>query len=169
VSGSGTSWAVCKSAPCPRQITTPTPHHSVFLQAGCPSCRPTNSVKALTGRYKSDYKPITIQWCHICHISYLVEIRRAMWPYIRKWMDERIWHFGFIYKMTSKSEVWNYFALTGQLHKPILYINITQSFECVCYLLRNTLTYSCAVWHADVWRCSVTYVLGLMSIWVIVW
>jgi len=22
-------------------------HHSVFLQAGCPSCRPTNSVKAL--------------------------------------------------------------------------------------------------------------------------
>jgi len=30
-----------------RQITTPAPHHSVFIQAGCPSCRPTNSVKAL--------------------------------------------------------------------------------------------------------------------------
>jgi len=27
--------------------TMPAPHHSVFLQAGCPSCRPTNSVKAL--------------------------------------------------------------------------------------------------------------------------
>jgi len=25
----------------------PAPHHSVFLQAGCPSCHPTNSVKAL--------------------------------------------------------------------------------------------------------------------------
>jgi len=25
----------------------PVPHHSSFLQAGCPSCRPTNSVKAL--------------------------------------------------------------------------------------------------------------------------
>jgi len=25
----------------------PAPQHSVFLQAGCPSCRPTNSVKAL--------------------------------------------------------------------------------------------------------------------------
>jgi len=25
----------------------PTPHHSSFLQAGCPSCRPINSVKAL--------------------------------------------------------------------------------------------------------------------------
>ena len=25
----------------------PAPHHSVFLQAGCPSCHPTNSIKAL--------------------------------------------------------------------------------------------------------------------------
>jgi len=24
------SWAICKSAPHPRQITVPTPHHSVF-------------------------------------------------------------------------------------------------------------------------------------------
>jgi len=30
VSGSGISWAICKSAPCFRQITTPAPHHSVF-------------------------------------------------------------------------------------------------------------------------------------------
>ena len=29
-SGSGISWAVCKSAPRSRQITTPAPHHSVF-------------------------------------------------------------------------------------------------------------------------------------------
>jgi len=27
---SGISWAVCKSAPRSRQITTPAPHHSVF-------------------------------------------------------------------------------------------------------------------------------------------
>jgi len=47
VSGSGISWAVYKSTPRSRQITTPAPHHSVFLQAGCPSCHPTNSVKAL--------------------------------------------------------------------------------------------------------------------------
>jgi len=46
-SGSGISWAVCKSASGSRQITIPAPHHSSFLQAGCPSCRPTNSVKAL--------------------------------------------------------------------------------------------------------------------------
>jgi len=39
VSGCGISWAICKSAPCSRLLS--------FLQAGCPSCRPTNSVKAL--------------------------------------------------------------------------------------------------------------------------
>jgi len=47
VSGSGISWAICKCASRSRQITLPGPHHSVILQAGCPSCRPTNSVKAL--------------------------------------------------------------------------------------------------------------------------
>ena len=47
MSGSGISWAICKSALRSRQITMPAPHHSVFLQAGCPSCHPTNSVKAL--------------------------------------------------------------------------------------------------------------------------
>jgi len=30
VSGSDISWAICKSAPRSRQITTPAPHHSVF-------------------------------------------------------------------------------------------------------------------------------------------
>jgi len=47
VSDSGISWAICKSAPWPRHITTPAFHHSDFLQAGCPSCRLTNSIKAL--------------------------------------------------------------------------------------------------------------------------
>jgi len=47
VGGSGISWAIYKSAPRSRQTTTQAPQHSVFLQAGCPSCHPTNSVKAL--------------------------------------------------------------------------------------------------------------------------
>jgi len=46
VSGNGTSWAICKSAPRHGQITTPTPT-THFLRAACPSCRPTNSVIAL--------------------------------------------------------------------------------------------------------------------------
>ena len=32
VSGSGISWAVCKSAPRSRQVTMPAPHHSVFYR-----------------------------------------------------------------------------------------------------------------------------------------
>jgi len=53
VSGGGVSWAICKSAPRSRQITTPSPHYSSFLQARCFSCRPTNGVKAVkaTGHY----------------------------------------------------------------------------------------------------------------------
>ena len=32
VSGSGISWAACKSAPRSRQLTTPTPHRSIFYR-----------------------------------------------------------------------------------------------------------------------------------------
>jgi len=46
VSGGGISWVICKSAPRSRQIPCQHPPLS-FLQAGCPSCCPTNSVKAL--------------------------------------------------------------------------------------------------------------------------
>jgi len=44
VSGSGISWAICKSAPCSRWITTPPPHHSVVYRPDAlPSARPTAS------------------------------------------------------------------------------------------------------------------------------
>ena len=44
VSGSGISWAICKSAPRCRQITTPVPHHSVFYR---PDTVPVKALKAL--------------------------------------------------------------------------------------------------------------------------
>jgi len=45
VSGSGISWAICKSAPHSRQINTPAPHHSVFFYkpAALPAAQPTAS------------------------------------------------------------------------------------------------------------------------------
>ena len=44
VNGSGISWAICKSAPCSRQITTPAPHHSVFYRPDAlPAAQPTAS------------------------------------------------------------------------------------------------------------------------------
>ena len=44
VSGSGISWAICKSAPRSRQITMPTTHHSVFYRPDAlPAAQPTAS------------------------------------------------------------------------------------------------------------------------------
>jgi len=44
VSGSGISWAICKSATRCRQIITPAPHHSVFYRPDAlPAAQPTAS------------------------------------------------------------------------------------------------------------------------------
>jgi len=44
VSGCGISWAICKSAPRSRQITTPAPHHSVYYWPDAlPAAQPTAS------------------------------------------------------------------------------------------------------------------------------
>ena len=44
MSGSGINWAVCKSAPCSRQTTTPASHHSVFYRPDAlPATKPTAS------------------------------------------------------------------------------------------------------------------------------
>jgi len=44
VSGSGICWAICKSAPRSRQVTTPAPHHSVFYRPDAlPAAKPTAS------------------------------------------------------------------------------------------------------------------------------
>jgi len=44
VSGSGISWAICKSVPRSRQISTPAPHYSVFYRPDAlPAAQPTVS------------------------------------------------------------------------------------------------------------------------------
>ena len=44
MSGSGISWAICKSAPRSRHTTTPVPHHSVFYRPDAlPAVQPTAS------------------------------------------------------------------------------------------------------------------------------
>ena len=48
MSGSGVSWATCKSAPRSRQITTPAPQHSVFT--GRMPFLPPNKHRQSTGR-----------------------------------------------------------------------------------------------------------------------
>ena len=44
VSGSGISWAICKSAPSSRHVTMPAPYHSVFYRLDAlPAAQPTAS------------------------------------------------------------------------------------------------------------------------------
>ena len=76
-SDSGISWAICKSAPRSRQITTPAPHHSVFLQAGCPSCHPTNSIKALKACVTQQIKENNQAPRTILHLL-LIRVKPAM-------------------------------------------------------------------------------------------
>jgi len=69
-SSAGISWAICKTAPCPRHIITPAPHHSVFegRMLFLLVCYPTNSVKAVhydTSRNSLGYVPLKAESRHM--------------------------------------------------------------------------------------------------------
>ena len=80
VSGSGISWTICKSAPRSRQITMPVPHHSVILQAGCPSCRPTNSIKALKHFHKRNFLLLLLKY-YVAMLWTCVELSYVLCTY----------------------------------------------------------------------------------------
>ena len=68
VSGSGISWAICKSAPRSGQITTPAPHHSVFYRPDAlPAAQPTVSKH---WRQKNTLQKITIKMEYLCCTSW---------------------------------------------------------------------------------------------------
>ena len=58
--GGGDNWSynVCKA---PVKSSPPTNQHPVFLQAGCPSCRPTVQQRRSTG----------VRMC-VCHYTYIL-------------------------------------------------------------------------------------------------
>ena len=72
VRGSGICWAICKSAPHSRQLCQH-PTTQFFVQAGCPSCRPTNSVKALKAIHTSSAVMLDVLW---------MSWRSMVWLYI---------------------------------------------------------------------------------------
>ena len=63
VSGSGISWAVCKSAPRSRQTTTPAPHHSVFFTGRMPFLPPNQQRQSTEGTHKK------------CKSKYIFQVR----------------------------------------------------------------------------------------------
>ena len=61
VSGSGISWAVCKSASHSRQITTPVPHHSVFA-GRMPFLPPNQQCQSTEGHFTVCRNMINRNW-----------------------------------------------------------------------------------------------------------
>jgi len=88
--------------PDPRQITTPASHYSSFLQTRCPSCRPTDSVKALKVLIKwkqtdeetdgcnrlLQLHSKSGQWDAVTFISWLQESR--IFSLTSSWMPEHV-------------------------------------------------------------------------------
>ena len=71
VSGSGISWAICKSATHSRQITTPAPHHSVFYRPDAlPAAQPTASMHC-THCHTHQYWLLNSITCEHCEIVVL--------------------------------------------------------------------------------------------------
>jgi len=63
---------VCISLQTDNIITMPVSHHSIFLQAGCPSCHPTNSVKALKASEQTSTKSKKHERTHLNNDDFLI-------------------------------------------------------------------------------------------------
>jgi len=61
VSGSGISWAICESAPCSRQITTPASRHSVFYRSDALSAAQPTASKHW--RHNKRMTETVTKWC----------------------------------------------------------------------------------------------------------
>ena len=76
MSGSGISWAIRKSAPHSRQITTPAPHHSVFYWPDAlPAAQPTVSKHWKSAGYWIGWisrHPIVVLLCVSAYVALLI-------------------------------------------------------------------------------------------------
>jgi len=118
VSSRAISWAIYKSPACSRQITTPAPHDSIFLQAGCPSCHPTNSVKELI--IIVILVPLVWNSMHLLALLYVFECRFSQNRSIRNNGQCR---------PDSKSLGVSLSLLQRRWFRP--------SFPCLCFLISN--------------------------------
>ena len=86
----GISWAICQSALRCRQITTPAPHDSVLLQAGCPSCHPTNSVKALIRSTGIDMEQNSVAVTVCMYVGQILTVETFGVPCLHGRLDGRV-------------------------------------------------------------------------------
>ena len=100
VSGSGISWAICKYAPCTRQITTPALHHSVFHRPDAlPAtqstaskhwrhmlCRPYTQTKPFIWLYTCTMAITQVNLVSGCHLNSVDDLCMPGCPY---WNDSQ--------------------------------------------------------------------------------
>ena len=74
-SGSGIIWKICKTASRSRKKTTMPIPHPMLLQAGCSSCHPTNSVKALITSHQQAIWECFRPGMHVCMNAQMPPVR----------------------------------------------------------------------------------------------
>ena len=85
MSGSGISWAICKTAPRFRQITTPAPHHSVFYRPDAlPAAQPTASKH--WRHTHTDARQCYVNRCMNCGSS-----NRPVWQLLKHRRNRQSW------------------------------------------------------------------------------
>ena len=145
VSGSGISWAICKSAPRSRQITMPAPHYSVFLQAGCPSCRPTNSVKALKAQLQ-DSTEQQIRTCKLTHLQVYsrhttqtwISLTKMLWSYCKHTYITATLPSYIIFWDTEKNE-WLQLSVKMCILRELCFITMYMIITFPLYLVKHTV------------------------------
>ena len=66
MSSSSITWAICKSAPCLRQITMPAPHHSVFYRPDAlPAAQQRESTEGIISKHNPKQQIESCQETHI--------------------------------------------------------------------------------------------------------
>jgi len=86
VSGGGISWAMCKSAPRSREITTPAPHHSVFCTGRMPFLPPNQQRQSTEGQLHAHQRYLIVLRHPATHgdeeVRVLCAVRRKEQHYI---------------------------------------------------------------------------------------
>ena len=80
VNGSGISWAICKSAPRSRQITTPATHYSVFYRPDAlPATQPTASKHWRQYAFRTHNTIPNRTWLTGCHVNFILLQKVNVW------------------------------------------------------------------------------------------
>ena len=97
VSGSGTSWAICKSAPRSRQTTTPAPHHSVFYRPDAlPAAQPTASKHWLITAHEM------LEIVSLCGFGTKSMSKKGIWFFLNIANIAHHWVFNFVTGMYNR-------------------------------------------------------------------